>query len=168
MKGSPYLVLLKHYLDTFLPIINQSKNNLTQQQQQQQQQHIISSEDNVGNLFLRLIIDFWIDTNCIVRNQTEQYFRFQSKNNSSPQSKQVSYQSITLNSEILKNNIYNPIDVHFLNTSFNTLPTRHTLQCIFLVVSHLLTEITPNNPLSYPILLLQQPIYDLFRSIFIW
>lgn len=148
MKGNPYLVLLKHYLDTFLPMTNLSKDN-----PQNQQPRFLASEESIGNLFLRLIIDFWIDTNSIVRNQTEQYLRNQLRH---PHSNQL-----------LTNTQNHCLDVHFLNPSPNALPTRHTIQCVIFVVSHLIVGVSPNNPLNYPISLLQQPIFDLLRSLFV-
>jgi hypothetical protein len=129
-KGNPYLALLNHYLEHFLPVAIPNENQTFLQSQ-------TLTQESIGNLFLRLIVDFWIDTICLSRII-------------SPIDKpeQLSFSCA---------------DVIFLDP---TMPTRHTIQCIYIVVAHLLTETSPRNPAPYAISLLQQPIFDLFRGIF--
>jgi hypothetical protein len=127
-KGNPYLALLNHYLEHFLPVTIPHENQPVLHSQS-------LAQDSIGSLFLRLLIDFWIDTICISRT--------------SPIEKREHTPSCT--------------DVMFLDP---LMPTRHTIQCVYIVVAHFLNETSPRNPAPHALALLQQPIFDLFRGIF--
>jgi hypothetical protein len=141
-KGNPFLALLNHYLEYFLPVTPPLEN-----QQISQSQYLVP--EGIGNLFLRLLIDFWIDTSCLIRSPTERSLQ----------------QHLTQTPGRHLNHL-NCVNVFFLDSTPSTLPTRHTLQCIYVVIVHLIAETSPRNPVPTAISLLQQPVFDLLRALF--
>lgn len=145
-KGNPYLALLNHYLEYFLPVVPPLEN-----------QHMSSQSlapDSVGNLFLRLLIDFWIDTSCLIRSPTERSLQH------------VARVTTDHHLHMKQMSSLNCVNVYFLDSVQSPLPTRQTIQCIYVVVVHLLAETSPRNPVPTSIALLQQPIFDLLRTLF--
>jgi hypothetical protein len=146
-KGNPYLALLNHYLEYFLPVTTPLEN-------QQITQSLML--DGIGNLFLRLLIDFWIDTSCLIRSPTERSLQHMVRATAAAD-RHLPWKQF---------NSLNCVDVFIFDSTSNPLPTRHTLQCIYVVVAHLIAETSPRNPVPAAISLLQQPLFDLLRTLF--
>jgi hypothetical protein len=64
ISGNPYLVLLKQYLDAFLPINTVDKSSVNSAYSNRSVSDVLSDK---GGLLLRLAIDFWIDANLMAR-----------------------------------------------------------------------------------------------------
>lgn len=145
-KGNPYLALLNHYLEHFLPVV------LPKEDQPIIQSHYLA-QDRIGNLFLRLLIDIWIDTIGIIRCPSDRSLPHIAQHDPNLSSIRLS-------------DFYNCSRVYLFDSSSSTFPTRHTFQCIYIVVVHLMAEASPHNPMPYALSMLQQPIFDLLRGIF--
>lgn len=291
IRGNPYLVLLEHYLDSFLP---NSTSMAVRTPGGDGESGVFDGGvgeglSRKGELFLRLAIDFWIDTAPVVRYSYDKvsYFKdilsqrsFRSTSTSGPTPQLTSkgaggaaesaasrldrmgagggglssngnkdvaihipeisydYNALTdpggampsssqkqLSAASIDNSMRDiPIptyaawctsasatsavpaggavpftkpptctEVVLLSTSLAPVPTKSTLQCVYLMVSHVLTGVSVDHfrqlgpgassmrwgpggsdiggtaatalPLPSPVQLLQQPVFDLLRSL---
>jgi hypothetical protein len=208
LKGNPYLVLLKHYLEFFFPV---SKGLALDSDVEGRNRSRF--EQSEAALFLRLAVDFWIDTAPIVRQHFEKVPEYLSAmrrrslySSSSPSETHRSSSAHKLPSlppgggSLTSSASHNPpaqsgnqlshydwADDRFFDMSLiepapipivpsctsvlllescNQSGGYHngsTLQCIYLLISQITSNISPNDPLPVQMEILQQPLFDMLR-----
>mmetsp|Transcript_14584 Transcript_14584/g.21982 ORF Transcript_14584/g.21982 Transcript_14584/m.21982 type:complete len:924 (-) Transcript_14584:68-2839(-) len=214
-RGNAYLSLLQRYLHLYLP----SRVHTAERGSHYEDSGPINTQlSRKGELFLRLLIDFWVDSISIARFSFDKLPMFKDMmrrqaltapatnalDNLAPGGGSVGssgYGSRLLMTQHEVDQAYwgaagNPsahytapvkcTDVAFLESS---TPTTSTLQCVYIVVSHVLSHIPEESlrylghgaaslrtddmgasaasalPLPHAVQLLQQPVFDLLRSL---
>jgi hypothetical protein len=106
IQTNPYLVLLRHYFNYFLP-------------RSSTQTKLLSRLSDEGEWFLRLLVEYWINTSNVVRFNQQKYLHMHMAD---PKS---SHASSNLKEDILRSIHYSPLTTTVLddNPPIFTTPT---------------------------------------------